>query len=522
MKILLISVSYKDRLDIENLGLERIYAYLKTQGKHADIIYLNQTTDAKKELSKINLNYDIYAFSTYQDNIDFICELSLLIKHLRPASFIIFGSKYVTSYYQEIISLERDKKEPCFDFLVLGYGEYTILDIINCLEQNGNIDEFVHQNENIATIKSTENKKALSININELPVPERSFLKNNNSITAYICDSHGCLGRCSFCSASFDTKWSGRSAESLFQEVLSIYKTTKARIFIFTGSSFEDPGTLGKERISRFCDLVIESNLPVSFRCYLRAETFTDNKSDIELLRKMKQAGFSQVYIGIESNNEADLQLYCKRATLDDNKRILRLLNKVGIFCGQYGFIMFNPYSTLEKIRDNYFFIKENHPFNLYSFTTKIIVYKGTKIYDLIKKDNLIKNQGKLSYNVVEEYYFLDKEVSRLYDFVDKHIISVEDLKTVMSNTGFVTSLLYSFSYFPDMEEFFVELSEILSRYETIIKEYFYWLYVKYDLGFCEKTYKEFKKNLLDNDKTMRVLKNRFIKKMMKHGVFFK
>lgn len=519
MKTLLISVSYRDRLDIENLGLERIYAYLKDK-KETDIIYINQTTDIENELSKIDLQYDIYAFSAYQDNMDTIRELALAIKQLRPESYIILGSKYVTSYYKDIVALELEKEKQCFDFLVLGYGEYTILDIINCLERKDNIDDFVRCHENIATIRSTENKKALTIDIRELPIPERTFIKNNNSITAYICDSHGCLGRCSFCSASFDNKWSGRSAESLFEEVLYIYNNTKARIIIFTGSSFEDPGDRGKERISKFCDLMIDAGIPVSFRCYLRAESFKDCDSDINLLQKMKMAGFSQVYIGIESNNEEDLRLYCKRATVKDNNRIFKLLNQVGIFCGEYGFIMFNPYSTLEGISNNFNFIKDNQPFNLYPLTTKLIIYKGTRAHDLIKKDNLIKSKDCLSYNVVEDYYFVNKDVSALYDFVNQYIISPQELKTVMSNTGFVTSLLYDFSYFPDIKESVKELSVILSRYEEIIKEYFYWLYVKNDIGFCERTYEKFKSDLLSNDKNMRLLKNRFIKKMMKHNIF--
>lgn len=518
MKTLLISISYGDRLSNENLGLERIYTYLKEQKKDVDILYLNKTDDIKKEFSKIDLSHKIFAFSVLQDNIDFDCTLSLLIKRSHPASLIVFGSKYVTSYYKDIALYEKDKKEPCFDLLVLGDGEYTILNIINCLEKGENIDDFANKNENIATIKSTENKTPLPININELPIPERIYIKNNNSIIAYICDSHGCLGRCSFCCSYFHHKWCGRSAESLFHEVLTIYNNTKARIFVFTGSSFEDPGNMGKERISKFCDMVIESKLLVSFRCYLRAETFTENKSDIELLRKMKMAGFSQVYVGIESGNDEDLQLYCKKATLNDNKKILMLLNKIGIFCGAYGFIMFNPYSNLRKISDNYYYLADNQPFNLNSFTTKLIVYKGTKIHDILRKENLIINKNQLTYNMIEDYYFVDKEIGELYAFVK--YICTDDLTDVMANTSFVTSLLHSFDYFPDINESIAELSNIISFYETVIREYFYWLYVKYDISFCEKTYDEFKYNILNNDKKMQLLKNRFLRKMMKCNIF--
>ena len=516
MKILLISVPYSNRLSNESLGIERICTYLKAQNKVVDVLYIHESDDVEKEFSKIDLNYDIFGFSPLHDNIDFVSKLALLIKRSNPFSFVVFGSKYITSYYKDIVLYEKEKEESCFDFLVLGEGEYTMLNIMNCLERNEDIKNYANQNENIATIESIENKKALSIDINELPVPERIYIKNKNSITAYICDSHGCVGSCSFCSSYFYHKWCGRTAKSLFDEVLSIYNNTKSRIFMFTSSSFEDPGDLGKERINKFCDKVIESKISVSFKCYLRAETFDEN--DIELLRKMKMAGFNQVYVGVESGNDEDLRLYAKRANVNDNKKMLELLNKAGIYGGEFGFIMFNPYSDLKRISSNYYFLADNNPFNMHNFVSKLIVFKGTKIYEMLQKDNMIINKKKSSYNMIEDFHFADKEITDLYRFVEEYI-TVDSLMDAGFNSSFLMSILHNFSHLPEIEESTEEFLTIISSNETIVKNYFYWLYVKYDISYCKKIYDEFKFNYLDNDKKMQLLYNKLLKKLMKKNI---
>jgi len=520
MKTLLISVSDSDIQNIENLGIERIYAYLKSKNKEVDMIYINRINDIQNEFNKMTLDYDIYAFSVYHTNFAFVYELSVMIKSICDNKYIVLGSKFVTTYFEDILHHKMDDGTPCFDCLVLGDGEYTMLEIINCVEQGNSLNEYAEYNPHIVTSETGVNKKPLSININELPLPERHFLKITNHIVAYICDSHGCIGKCSFCTYStYHSKWTGRTAECLFNEVKTVYENTNARLFMFSGSSFEDPGILGKARINDFCDLIIESKLRVCFRCFLRADTFNEEKKDVDLLIKMKKAGFNHIFVGIESANDDELRRYNKTAKLTDNYRIMKLLDSVGIFSGGYGFIMFNPYSTFESIQNNYCFIAENQPFQLSQFISKLIVYKGTKIHEIIKKDNLLKGIGEKTLNLVEEYKFQNNDVEILYEWV-KSKFNTQKMHIVMQNADNVSSTINCFSHFVGTENVMLELTNILSHYEIILKEYFFHLYINNDIEYCEKLYDEFSKDIFENNKKLEILKNKFFRLMMKNNIF--
>jgi len=519
MKILLIATSFEDGLRIENLGIGRIASYLKQNGYYVDIKYFERSSDIEFAYESINTQYDLYGISTYNNNIDFVLNLCEIIKSKQKNSVIVLGSKFITSYYEEFYLYA---KANAVDFLVLGDGEYTLLDIIKYIQSGDDLNLLAKNHKHIANKNFIEDKQPLSININDLPLPDRQWITDNNYLAAYICDCHGCIGRCSFCAQSnYYNKWTGRSAYSLFSEVESIYLNTKVRLFIFTGGSFEDPGVLGKKKIQEFCNYIIKSKYNVCFRCYLRADSFKNNNDDRELLLLMKKAGFNVVLIGIEAGNEEDLKIYQKRATVTDNFRILNMLKDAKIYSGTYGFIMYNPYSTLESIKSNYEFLCANQPFDIFQFISKLDLYKKTKIHEQVKNDNLLLENKTSQKVIIEQYRFKNLNVNEMFKFIDEHFYN-DHIHKIARNTDFISSNMHCFSSIFDYRDLMEELLLRLRVYEEIYKEYFYWLYVKNDIQYCKNNYNKLLSNMDDNDRNMQILQAKFIKKMYRNNLILK
>jgi len=261
--------------------------------------------------------------------------------------------------------------------------------------------------------------------------------------------SRGCTARCSFCSmANQDSQvshsaWKGRPIDDIFDEIREINQQYGICSFSFVDNSFEDPGKLGKKRISEFCDLCFAYSHNLHFWCYLRAETFKEE--DISLIKKMRKAGFTQVFIGMEASNSEDLKLYNKNATVEDNYRAYKLFTGCGIDVVP-GYMMFNPYTTKERLRDNFLFIKDNKLAILKLYYRHLEIYYGTKIYYKVLSDNLLGDD--FNYLDSTNYQFRDNFIMNISTFIKENVVGSEiekydgDLQTFISTLSFINAVL--------------------------------------------------------------------------------
>ena len=116
-----------------------------------------------------------------------------------------------------------------------------------------------------------------------------------------IASSRGCPFNCTFCSFSRNPwgtkrKWSARSAESVVAEL----EQTRARFIGFTDDLF----TYDMERVERICDLILARGIRKKF--FVNARLEIAKRPDV--LRKMEQAGFALLMLGIESAHDRTLQ----------------------------------------------------------------------------------------------------------------------------------------------------------------------------------------------------------------------
>ncbi len=116
-----------------------------------------------------------------------------------------------------------------------------------------------------------------------------------------ISASRGCPMRCTFCSFNRNPwgemrRWTGRSPESVVEELGEI----EAPIVGFVDDLF----THDMDRVERICDLIIARG--IRKRYFVNARLEIARRPDV--LRKMEQAGFSMLMLGVESAHDKTLR----------------------------------------------------------------------------------------------------------------------------------------------------------------------------------------------------------------------
>ena len=504
---------------IECVEIERLQSFLSNNGYKTECIHLNEANSINEHYSKIDLEsklYFMYVFSdssVYPKSIIVLSELAQKIKRKSSQNIVVFGGKYVSIYYKEIL---KDNRFSNIDYIVLGDTEYTMLELINSIENNIILSDFVKSHKNIASKNSLNNKEFLNININDLPLPDRTILKKNKSFNNYyatICDSHGCCMNCSYCTrGQFYKKWTGRSAESLFYEIKNIYIQSSVKCFWFTGGSFEDPGgEIGKKKIRDFCNLIIENNIKVSMKCYIRSNFVST--VEIELLKLMKKAGFHVALVGVESGNELDLQLYNKGTTIEKNKITLHKLREANIYTEHFGFIMINPYSTPERLQANYHFLNEQQPHDLDNYVHHVVADPGTAIRKQIEEDGLIiPNNDFLKMGT--SYRFVNEYAADVSAFLHQYFLIFNT-----ETAGITTFIFHVTPFLPNGKIYEEKITSIMRRRAKIYSEYFRILYIDMDIGLCERQYSGFMAILNQFDIEITNLKNKVIKDLIRYKI---
>ena len=517
MKTELLSMSTSG---LENIEIERLQSFLVQQGHNVNHIHLNGNNDDDKNTTYLDLNCKLYIMSIYSESsvypesLLFFSSLARRVKAEITDSIIFFIGKFASIYYKEIL---RDERFNYIDYIVLGDCEYTIATLIENIEKSTDLSEFVLHNNNIASRTSMDNKEFASIDINELPLPNRDFITKNKPFTenyyAFINDSHGCSMKCAFCTrGQFYQRWTGRSAESIFNEIKEIRENSKIKCFWFTGGSFEDPGgEKGQKKIRDFCELVLRNNLNVSMRCYLRSNFISMVDDDLFLL--MKKAGFHVALVGIESGNEQDLKLYNKGTTVEKNKVALKRLKRAGIYADHFGFIMINPYSTMERLKANFLFLEEHQPHDLDNYVHHLVADPGTEIRKKIEKDRLLIHTDDFLKQGTS-YRFLNKDVEEVSRFLRKHFLIFD------TETAGISTFIFHFAPFISNGQIYEEETTILMQKRAkSFSDYFRALYLDFDIGFCERTYSDFMDMFKNYNLELEVIKNKLIKELIKYRI---
>jgi radical SAM superfamily enzyme YgiQ (UPF0313 family) len=323
-----------------------------------------------------------------------------IAKELNEEVVVVVGGTHPTVLPEETI------KNEYFDYVVRGEGEYSFLDLVNGVRIE-DIKGLTFINKRGEIVNNPD--RNFVEDLDSLPFPSRDIYLNDTRYMdyGYIMTGRCCPFECTFCASK--KVWKGhvrfQSPENVVEEVKHVHNNYGTKFFYFVDDTF----TLNKKRAKKICELLVASDLDISWICDTRVDTI-----DEELLRLMKESGCVRVKIGVESGSERILKMVKKKITKKQVRDCVSLIKKVEIDLTIYLMIGF-PTETKEEMQETLDFARELDP-TYYSLSI-LVPYPGTEIYD-----DVIRSGVKLP-KEHWEYFFHQSKDMILTDNIDEALI---------------------------------------------------------------------------------------------------
>lgn len=433
VKTLLLAV-YNDQVDesMEEIGICYIASYLRQNGYSVKLIGHHETKINYDDI--VAYNPRVIGMPIYDASKDSVYRVSRELRNLLPNTPIILGGITATFYGRELL-----EENQFIDATCQGEGEETWLEIVKALEQGKSLNgisgiTFRYNGEII------QNKQRTLLELDDLPWAARDLLADNTLKIAQLSTSRGCTGNCSFCcSRRFWKTWRGKKIQNVVDEMEYIIKAYGVQRFNFIDCTFEDPGG-NYDRIKALTDEISRRQLHVSY--YADVCATIHKILDAPLMEALKTTGLCGVFCGLEAANNDDLTLYNKRARIEDNKRVLELFNSYHIHV-DIGFILYNPYSTVERLRKNMLFLNEYGYASCFAyFKSKYRLYRGTMLYERVVKEGL---KTESFFNDPFCYKFVHPEIELLTDYI------IAQIETINQRTNIDNMSYYYHAYYIPM-----------------------------------------------------------------------
>jgi len=362
------------------------------EGHDVFIIDLNRKRSSiKKYLTKHlgKIRPDIVGLSSMTWQFETCMKIIRLVKSLLPDVKIVIGGYHATLMYE---SIAESPDAGDIDFIVRGEGEEPFRRLMNALAGNDTFEdipslsykkdgEFVH------------NDRGPNLNLAKLKMPVRDKRRltwgyhSMFSRVELMETSRGCTRDCNFCSINhmYGRSYRTYSIERILADLDYLYIKKKAQwVFIV-----DDNMVLNPKWVIQVCEAIADRkykglNLVVQADCVSMAK-------NPEMVRKMAEAGFKSVFMGIENGSEKNLATMNKGNIVDEAKRAIENCHNNGIMVIA-GLIFGLPEDSEQEIIENYEFYKFLEADT--SYLQMLTPYPRTRIREELLKRNLVTNKN--------------------------------------------------------------------------------------------------------------------------------
>jgi anaerobic magnesium-protoporphyrin IX monomethyl ester cyclase len=373
----------------------------------------------------------------------FLPQFQRVAAHLRSIgvdSHFTIGGHYPSLCHDEVLA-----NFPELDSVARFEGEMTLLDLIERLDAGEDWRDVA----GLAFLQDgrvTESApRPLIADLDELPFPYRQ--KETERIGGFatlpLLASRGCVRRCSFCSIhTFYRTAPGKTVRvrkpaHIVEEMLHLHRSRDVRVFLFQDDDFPLFSRVGRRWAEELAERLQESGLArrAIWKISCRAEYV-----EPELFATLRAAGLFLVYMGIESGVPEGLKILHKEMTIEQNLEGVQTLKNLGIVYS-YGFMLFDPSSTFESVRQNLAFLRQMvGDGSAGAVFSRMLPYGGTPIRELLREEGRLR--GDLTR---PDYDFLDLRLN------EYHRLLTATVKSWIHNDG----LSYRFNYaFDELETF--------------------------------------------------------------------
>jgi len=389
---------------IPSLGLAYLASMVEKEGHKVNIVdgTLCPNLFRLKE-DTLHFNPQIIGITATTPTFKKSVHITNILREVMPEAVFICGGPHPTACPDESLN------ENVFDFIVIGEGEQTFLELVSYIDNSELKDIYniagIGFREN-GNVKVTAPRKEIR-NLDSIPFPARHLLPELNRYKptpasyrklplAVIITTRGCPNQCIFCDRSvFGEKLRKRSINNIMSEVdeaIYLYKAKEIRFF-------DDTFTVDYGHVENICKEMKKFYPSVPWTCLTNV-----NYIDYNILKLLRESGCWQVLFGLESGDEYILEHLGKGNTLEKNKKAVMWAKKAGLKI-RADFLIGTPWETKSTLRKTVDFAK-NLPLDFAHFN-KFVPYPGTKIYkDLISEGYEFK---------FDERAFIDNQTETIY-----------------------------------------------------------------------------------------------------------
>jgi radical SAM superfamily enzyme YgiQ (UPF0313 family) len=375
MKILLIYPYFLDQRIFEDdirvvpQGLYYIGALLASEGYPVTLLdwhNMDRSPEAV-ETELVRLQPDIIGCSILNANRWGGIDIARTARRVCPRAVLVFGGVGATHLWHHLLS-----NFPEIDYIVLGEGEVTFLELIRALEKDG--ETSAERVDGLALRKHGRPVKtgtrAQICNLDDLPNPAEVYPYQHVALT------RGCTHNCTFCgSPRFWNRRVRYHSVDYFVHQLEVQRARGTTFFYFSDDTF----TLNRERVIRICRRIIDRQLKITWAAISRIDLISE-----ELLAWMRRAGCIQISYGVESGSPAIRRTLGKHISNQSIQRAFDMTQRYGIMARAY-FIYGCPQESDATIQESIDLMHAIKPLSTIFYILDI--FPGTKLYaDMLER----------------------------------------------------------------------------------------------------------------------------------------
>jgi len=291
---------------------------------------------------------------------------------------IILGNLHSTLFAHQLLA------EGIADIIVRGEGEVSMLEVVRAVDQKeglGNIQgisfrdsQEIYHNPDRELVKDLDSLPYPAWHLFDLRQYINSPLVGvDKEAILPILASRGCTYRCTVCSSDkIFGRFRLRAIEKVIDEMEFLSAKFKVDNFSFCDAFFPSSIEYGL----RFCDELIRRGLHKRIKWI--TETRVD-KVNLDLLKKMKEAGLKMILYGFEVGAQKILDVLQKNTTLTQAKKAMEYTKKTGVLSiGQ--FMLGVPGETIKDCKMTIAFAKQLNP--EIAFFNIVVPYPGSKFFE--------------------------------------------------------------------------------------------------------------------------------------------
>jgi DegV family protein with EDD domain len=396
MKVLLMSmpdvaplIIHQEAVHFPNLGIASIGGNIHERHEVRIIDLIRKRRSIRSYLTKqiTRLAPDIVGLSAMSWQWDTCCRIIQLIKRVRPSAKIAVGGYHATLMTREITQAPEGK---LIDFIVQGEGEIPFKRLVEALDGR---DKF----QDIPSLTYKEGDTFITNPMGELqdlsqlkaPIRDKRRLTWGyhvmNMKAEVLETSRGCTRTCNFCSMKhmYGRTFRTYPIERVIADLDDIYYNKKTRLAFIV----DDNLVLDTDRVMRLCDAIIKRGYR-RLKLVVQADSLTMATNE-EMIKKMAQAGFKSVFLGIENVSKTNLAAAGKGNIVEYSRKAVALCQRHGLMV--IGGLIFGfPDDDEKSIIENYQFLKEINADAAYC--QLLTPYPKTGMREQLKTQGLITN----------------------------------------------------------------------------------------------------------------------------------